>query len=128
MNTIIAIPSALPGGLEAPLEAHFGHCDIYTLVTVENGEIQKVEVVPNIPHGQGGCMAPVQYLAEKKVEKLVAGGMGLRPLLGFDQVGIEVYSGGEAETVAAAVEALLKGELRRFTREATCGGGAGGCH
>ena len=33
----IAIPSVLPGGLEAQVGAHFGHCDCYTLVDVEDG-------------------------------------------------------------------------------------------
>ena len=50
MNTLIAIPSAQPGGLEAPLGAHFGHCDLYTLVAVENGKVKDVHVVPNVPH------------------------------------------------------------------------------
>jgi predicted Fe-Mo cluster-binding NifX family protein len=128
MKTKIAIPSASPGGLEAPLEAHFGHCDLYTLVEVENDQIQNVEVVPNIPHAQGGCMAPVQYLADKQVQKLVAGGMGMRPLMGFNQMGIEVYYGEQAPTVGSAVDALISGRLRQFTQNHTCGGGAGGCH
>ncbi|MFW6333868.1 MAG: NifB/NifX family molybdenum-iron cluster-binding protein [Desulfosalsimonas sp.] len=95
METMIAIPSASPGGLEAPVESHFGHCEIYTLVSVENSRIKNVKTVPNIPHEQGGCMAPVQYLAENRVQKLIAGGMGMRPLMGFNQVGIEVYYGGQ---------------------------------
>ena len=63
MNTLIAIPSTAPGGMEAPLGAHFGHCDLYTMVSVEDKEIKSVEVIPNMPHQQGGCMAPVNYLA-----------------------------------------------------------------
>ncbi|MFW6080819.1 MAG: NifB/NifX family molybdenum-iron cluster-binding protein [Desulfosalsimonas sp.] len=128
METMIAIPSASPGGLEAPVESHFGHCEIYTLVSVENSRIKNVKTVPNIPHEQGGCMAPVQYLAENRVQKLIAGGMGMRPLMGFSQVGIEVYYGGQQPNVASAVQALINGELSRFTLERTCGGGAGGCH
>lgn len=128
METMIAIPSASPGGLEAPVESHFGHCEIYTLVSVENNEIKNVKTVPNIPHEQGGCMAPVQYLAQNRVQKLIAGGMGMRPLMGFNQVGIEVYYGGQLPTVESAVQALINGELSQFTMERTCGGGAGGCH
>lgn len=37
----IAIPSVLPGGLEAQVGAHFGHCDCYTLVDVEDGAVVK---------------------------------------------------------------------------------------
>ncbi len=124
MSTIIAIPSTTPGGLEAPLGAHFGHCDLYTMVSVEDKEIKSVEVIPNMPHQQGGCMAPVQYLADNGANKLIAGGMGLRPLMGFNQVGIEVYFGGEFQTIGEAVNAFIEGQLPQFSQEHTCGGGA----
>lgn len=126
MNTVIAIPSSSPGGLEASLGAHFGHCDLYTLVYVENGSISKVDIIPNVPHEQGGCMAPVQYLAQKGTKKLIAGGMGMRPLMGFNQVGIDVYHGGTFQSVGNAVQALIEGELQQFSQEHTCGGGGGG--
>jgi len=111
MNTVVAIPSTSPGGLEAPLGAHFGHCDLYTIVSVENGQIKAVEVIPNVPHQQGGCMAPVQYLAQKGAKTLIAGGMGLRPLMGFNQVGIAVYYGGDAKNVGDALQAFMRGDL-----------------
>ena len=123
MNTLIAVPSGNPGGLGAPLGAHFGHCELYTLVSVENGQVLHVDVIPNVPHQQGGCMAPVQYLAEKGAQILIAGGMGLRPLMGFNQVGIDVYYGGTSKTVGDAVEALISGKLSQFSQEHTCGGG-----
>lgn len=125
MNTIIAIPSSSPGGLDAPLGAHFGHCDLYTMVSVKDKAIESVEVIPNMPHQQGGCLAPVQYLAEKGAKKLIAGGMGFRPLMGFNQAGIEVYFGGDFQTVGDAVKALINGELPQFSQEHTCGGGGG---
>jgi predicted Fe-Mo cluster-binding NifX family protein len=125
MSRIIAIPSTAPGGLDAPLGAHFGHCDLYTLVTAENEEIADIKVIPNVPHQQGGCMAPVRHLADNGVTQLIAGGMGLRPLMGFNQVGIDVYFGGNAQTVGQAVKAMLAGELQQFSQEHTCGGGAG---
>lgn len=124
MNTLIAVPSSAPGGLDAPLGAHFGHCDLYTMITVENNEIKKVDVIPNMPHQQGGCMAPVEYLSGKGASKLIAGGMGFRPLMGFNQVGIEVYFGGDFQTVGKAVQALIDGKLPQFSNEHTCGGGA----
>ena len=53
----------------------------------------------------------------------VAGGMGLRPLMGFNQAGIHVLYGNGAQTVGEAVEALLQGKLPQFSTEFTCGGG-----
>ncbi len=124
-TTIVAIPSTHPGGLEAPLGAHFGHCDLYTLVRIADGKVQDVATLPNVPHQQGGCLAPVNHLAEHGVQVLIAGGMGLRPLMGFNQVGIEVLFGNGAQTVGEAVQALLNAKLPRFTNEFTCGGGGG---
>lgn len=126
-KNVVAIPSANPGGLTAPLEAHFGHCAVYTLVLLEQGDIKSVEVIQNMPHQHGGCMAPVHYLADKGVNTLIAGGMGMRPLMGFHQVGIDVFHGGHAQTVGEAIQGLLDDSLAQFGRQQTCGGGSGGC-
>ena len=120
---IIAVPSNAPGGLDAGIGAHFGHCDLYTLVEVQDNEMGEVTTLPNVPHQQGGCMAPVQHLADNGVGVLIAGGMGMRPLMGFNQVGIDVFFGADAPDVRTAVEALMGGRLKRFTPEFTCGGG-----
>ena len=122
-TTIVAIPSTQPGGLEAPLGAHFGHCDLYTLVKIAEGKVTEVTTLPNVPHQQGGCMAPVNHLAQNGVQVLIAGGMGMRPLMGFNQVGIEVHYGNGVQTVGEAVAAFLKGQLPKFGTEFTCGGG-----
>jgi predicted Fe-Mo cluster-binding NifX family protein len=123
MNTLIAVPSEQPGGLDAAVGAHFGHCELYTLVAVENNEVKTIRIIPNLPHEQGGCMAPVNYLAQQGVNALIAGGMGLRPLMGFNQVGIDVYHSGGNSTVKDAVSAILENKLARFSQQHTCGGG-----
>ena len=124
METIrIAIPSAAPGGLDCELGAHFGHCDCYTVIDVADGRVASVGTLPNVPHVHGGCMAPVEHLSQNGVNALVAGGMGLRPLMGFAQVGITVYHGGTAASVGQAVDAFLAGTLVAFSRNQTCGGG-----
>lgn len=126
MSTLVAIPSANPGGLDAPVDAHFGHCAIYTLVEVADGTIKDVSTLPNVPHESGGCMTPVNHLASNNVTALIAGGMGFRPLQGFNQVGIEVYHGSGAPSVKAAIQAFIHDSLPRFSQEHTCGGGAHG--
>ncbi len=125
MQTVVAIPTSQPGGLDAPLGAHFGHCDLYTLVTLKDGAIDSVAIIPNVPHQQGGCMAPVNYLAAKGAKALIAGGMGLRPLMGFNQVGIQVFFGGPVPSVGEAVDAFIQGQLPEFSQQHTCGGGQG---
>ena len=123
MDTLLAVPSANPGGLEAPMGMHFGHCDIFTLVEIENGEIKGVSTLANPPHAQGGCLAPVQLLAGKGVKTLLAGGMGFRPLMAFNQVGIHVFYAGQLPTVGDGVKAFLAGQLKEFSQENTCRGG-----
>ena len=110
MSFLLAVPSCMPGGLDAQMGMHFGHCDIYT-------------ILENVPHQQGGCMAPVQHLASHGVKALLAGGMGMRPLMGFQQVGVNVFFAGQYPTVGAAVQAFLEGKLPPFTMDFTCGGG-----
>ena len=122
MSTIIAVPSAMPGGLDAQMGMHFGHCDIY-IVEAEDGKIKSVSTLENVPHQQGGCLAPVQHLASHNVNVLLAGGMGMRPLMGFQQVGVQVFFAGNQLTVGSAVNAFLAGQLQPFSMEFTCGGG-----
>ena len=119
---IIAIPSALPGGLDAGMGMHFGHCEIYTIAEVEDGKVDSVRTLPPIPHQQGGCLAPVNYLAGEGVNVLLAGGMGMRPLMGFNQAGVEVYYAGNFPTVGHSVQAFIEGKLPAFTPEHSCGG------
>lgn len=125
MSTLVAIPSALPGGLDAQMGMHFGHCEIYTIVEVEDGAVKNVSTLENVPHQHGGCMAPVQHLASHGVKVLLAGGMGMRPLMGFQQAGVAVFFAGMFPTVGGAVQAYTEGRLQPFTTEFTCGGGHG---
>lgn len=128
LNTIIAIPSLHPGGLDAAVSEHFGHSDCFTLVTVEDDDVKDTKILPGIPHEQGGCMAPVQYLAQNGVHIMIAGGMGFRPLMGFHQVGIRVFHGGQSQVVKDAIEAFAAGQLQEFGQQHTCGGAGHGHH
>jgi FKBP-type peptidyl-prolyl cis-trans isomerase 2/predicted Fe-Mo cluster-binding NifX family protein len=124
---LIAIPSDAPGGLDAPISDHFGHCAAFTLVGVQDGEIGEVTVLENAGHEQGGCLAPVTLLKQQNVDTLVAGGMGQRPLAGFRQVDIAVHFKEGAASVREAVELFLDGKCRAFGEAQTCGGGGGHC-
>ena len=119
-TTRIAVPSARPGGLSASSEQHFGHCEFFTLVDVVQGKVVNVTAIHNVPHVQGGCMAPVNLLKENGVDVLLVGGIGMRPLMGFGQVGIKVYSGAMG-TVQSAVEDFISGRLRPTTENDVCG-------
>lgn len=121
----IAIPSLERGGLDGQRSGHFGHCDVFTLVDVENGEIKKVTTVPNQAHIQGGCMVPVNLLAGHEVNALIVGGIGMRPLMGFRQVGIDVYYDATRPEIRPVVEDLIAGKLPLIGENQVCGGGGG---
>ena len=120
----IAIPSVETGGLDGQRSGHFGHCDVFTLVDVKDGEIEKVTTIPNQSHVQGGCMVPVNLLAENKVTALIVGGIGMRPLLGFRQAGIVVYHDTDRPEIRPVVEDLIAGRLAMIEDNQVCGGGA----
>jgi len=111
------------GGLDGHRSGHFGHCDVFTLVDVKNGEIEKVTTLANQSHIQGGCMVPVNLLAQHKVNALVVGGIGLRPLMGFRQVGIDVYYDATRPEIRPVVEDLVAGLLPKIEDNQVCGGG-----
>ena len=124
-NGRIAVPSNGEGGLDGMRSGHFGHCDVFTFIDVENGEIKNVSTLQNQEHAQGGCMVPVNLLADNKVTALVVGGIGMRPLMGFKQVGIDVYHDDQRPEIKPVVEDLIAGKLPEIQSDQVCGGGGG---
>jgi len=118
-RTRVAVPSEAPGGLAAQRSGHFGHCQCFTVVEIVDGEVAGVEVVQNAPHQEGGCMQPVLLLAENTVDAIVVDGIGGRPLMGFNQVGITVHAG-TGQDVQTAVAAYVQGVLPVVGMEGTC--------
>ena len=122
-NGRIAIPSMEAGGLDGHRSGHFGHCDVFTFVDVKDGEIEKVSTIPNQGHVQGGCMVPVNLLAQHNVDALIVGGIGIRPLMGFRQAGINVYYDTTRPEIRPVVEDLIAGRLPQIEDDQVCGGG-----
>ncbi len=124
-NGRIAIPSIGNVGLDGQRLGHFGHCDVFTFVDVKSGEIKSVSTIQNQEHVQGGCMVPVNLLAGHKVSALIVGGIGMRPLMGFKQAGIDVYHDAERTEIGPVVEDLIAGKLPMIDDDQVCGGGGG---
>ena len=121
----IAVPSLGSGGIEGKRAGHFGHCDVFTLIDVADGQIRSVSTLANQEHVQGGCMVPVSLLAQNNVNALIVGGIGMRPLMGFRHVGIDVYYDAERIDIQPVVEDLIAGTLPRIDDSQVCGGGGG---
>ena len=121
----IAVPSLGNGGMDGQRAGHFGHCDVFTFVDVEGGKIKQVSTLANQEHVQGGCMVPVNLLADNNVTSLIVGGIGMRPLMGFNQVGIDVFYDVDRAEIGPVVEDLIAGKLPIITNDQVCGGGGG---
>jgi len=128
-RTKIAIPCVgHAADLEAQVSPHFGRCDSYAIVTLEEGKIKSTESIPS--GGHSDCASPVRALADEGVTLMLVEGMGMRPYLAFKQLGIEIRCG-ITGTVSEAVESYLKGETYAMTQDGLCGqhtSANGPCH
>ncbi len=128
-SVLLAVPSDNPGGLTANISGHFGHCDIFTLISIQEGKIAAVDTVGNVEHGVGGCLEPVSLLRGKGVGAIVVGGMGARPMQAFAEAGIAVYYADRdaLRSVGEVADGFLSGKFPQMRPEQTCKG-SGTCH
>jgi len=116
----LAVPTNGEGGLEGERSEHFGHCDCFTLVDIEDGKVKSVSILQNPAHEEGGCLRPVGLLSEAGVNAIVAGGMGGRPLAGFQDAGIEVYFENRTPGIAEIIALILGEGLPVMSLENAC--------
>ncbi len=103
MKKIFAIP--LEKGI---LCSHFGHCDQFAIVDVEEDSISNEKWITPPPHEPGLLPA---WLAEKGVTNVIAGGMGQRAIELFYKEKIEVRVGAPQEKPRKLVNDYLKNTL-----------------
>jgi predicted Fe-Mo cluster-binding NifX family protein len=120
----IGIPSNMPGGLDAGVSAHFGHCDVFTAVELDGSQIKKVWTIDN--DGEHNCMIPVRKMANEGIDTVLIGGIGRRPLMEFQNNGIKVFIGA-AGTVQEALANYLSESLREACVQDVCQG-SNHCH
>ena len=119
---VLAVPSNGEGGLDAERSGHFGRCDCFTVVEIEDGAIAGTRIVANPPHEEGGCLRPVNLLAGEGVNALVVAGIGGRPLAGFNDAGITVYFDTQIPVVRAIAERVAAGTVEVIDPSYVCGG------
>lgn len=101
------------------VSAHFGRCPAFTIAEIDKGKLVSKDILDNPGHHPG--FLP-QFLHQKGVHAIVAGGMGQRAVGLFAQAGIEVIVGvtGHVDDV---IGKILAGTLEGG--ESLCQPGAG---
>lgn len=101
------------------VSAHFGRCPSFTIIDFNDGALINREVIANPGHHPG--FIPT-FLHEKGVTSIIAGGMGTRAKMLFDEMRIETIVGvsGKIEDV---IKQILEGTLEGG--ESLCSPGAG---
>jgi predicted Fe-Mo cluster-binding NifX family protein len=101
----IAIPV-----VQGRLSAHFGHCESFVLIDVDESEklILEQTAVSSPPHAPGAL--PV-WLAEQGANVILSVGMGSRAIQLFEERGIQVVLGAPKLDPEALVHVYLAGDL-----------------
>jgi predicted Fe-Mo cluster-binding NifX family protein len=116
----LAVPSDMPGGLDAARSGHFGRSPSFTIVDVVDDVVVNTFAVPNPPHHKGDhCLAQVLTLGENFVDVVIVAGIGRKPLLACLQAGMRVFAGEDRPTVRAVVQAFVDAELVPVGNDAT---------
>ncbi len=103
MNKKIAIP--IENGV---LCAHFGHCQTFAIVNVENNEITEIKEVIPPEHVPG--LYP-RWVAQFGVTDVIAGGMGQQAIMLFNQQNINAFVGAPIKSAKELVSEFLENKL-----------------
>ena len=113
----IAVPTR-----ENMVDNHFGHCDHYTIVTIENGAITQTSTLPS-PQGCGCKSNIASVLQQMGVEVMLAGSMGEGAKNKLEAHSIRVIRG-----CSGIVTSVVEGFLKGFVFDSGIGCVAHECH
>ena len=99
---------AVPIDGNGVLDAHFGHCQFFSIMNVEQDKVVASVKIQPPPHEPG--LLP-RWLAEHGVTDIIAGGMGQKAIELFKQNSINVFVGAPAIKDMELVEKYLNKEL-----------------
>ncbi len=100
---------------------HFGRCPGFTVVEMEEGKVLRRETLKNPGHAP--AFLP-QFLSERGIGCIIAGGMGRRAEGLFSEKGIEIMVGISGR-IDEVIDGLIKGTLKSGASLCTPGSGRG---
>lgn len=113
----IAVPTR-----EDMVDNHFGHCDHYTIFTIDEGRIIETSTLPS-PQGCGCKSNIASVLQQMGVTVMLAGSMGEGAKNKLEAHYIRVIRG-----CSGIVANVVEGFLRGFVFDSGVGCGAHECH
>jgi predicted Fe-Mo cluster-binding NifX family protein len=107
----IAISADDANGLKSVVSPHFGRCPYFVVVDIDDGTVTSVreERNPCFPQHQPGQVP--RFIKSLDADVMIAGGMGRRAIMFFEELGIEGVAGAYG-TVQQALDVYLSGQLR----------------
>lgn len=124
MLRVIGVPSNGPE-LSDQISEHFGHANYFVGIRFKDHTYEKIFSLAN--EGHSSCMEPVMIMKNREVTDMIIGGIGGRPFMGFNQVGINLHLGIQGKTVDENIKLLLEGKLKPLNGP-SCSGGATHSH
>lgn len=88
--------------------AHFGHCETFAIVNVENNTITEIKELTPPEHIPG--LYP-KWVAQFGVTDVIAGGMGQRAIMLFNEQNINAFVGAPMQAAEELVNDFLAGKL-----------------
>jgi predicted Fe-Mo cluster-binding NifX family protein len=101
------------------VSAHFGRCPSFTIIEIDDGKLINKQTITNPGHHPG--FLP-QFLQQRGVDYIIAGGMGRRAEDLFAQVGIQTILG-ISGNIDEVIDKIIKGTLEGG--ESLCQPGSG---
>lgn len=97
-------------GLESTMSYHFGHCPYFVIVDVEGKVVKNVETIRNPLADEHNPGDLPQFMQEKGVDVIIAGGMGPKAQAFFKDYGITPVTGAYGK-VKDVLEEYLQGAI-----------------
>ncbi len=90
--------------------SHFGHCDSFTFAEINPQTKEILNIEEKIPQEGISCRS-ASWISEQGTTKVLAGGMGARPLMMFAQNGVKVVAGCPELPIKELIEKYLSNTL-----------------
>jgi predicted Fe-Mo cluster-binding NifX family protein len=102
-------------GLEGEMAMHFGHCPYFVVAHVNADNLVERSQVQANPYAQAHQPGQIpQYIKSIGADVVIAGGMGVKAIEWFRDLGIEVATGSR-QGVGATLDAYLAGAVSGVT-------------